>query len=60
MLLFCILYPKIFNFIYVCGKQETGSASRFDRIAKYNQLLRIEEILGIAARYWGKDFKYAR
>ena len=33
---------------------------RFDRIAKYNQLLRIEEILGIAARYWGKDFKYAR
>lgn len=42
------------------GLIKTGSASRSDRIAKYNQLLRIEEILGIAARYWGKDFKYAR
>jgi enolase 1/2/3 len=34
---------------------KTGSASRSDRIAKYNQLLRIEEQLGAAARYAGKD-----
>jgi len=42
------------------GLIKTGSASRSDRIAKYNQLLRIEEQLGIAARYIGKDFKYMR
>ncbi len=36
------------------GQIKTGSASRTDRIAKYNQLLRIEEDLGIAARYRGK------
>jgi len=42
------------------GLIKTGSASRTDRIAKYNQLLRIEEILGSSARYLGKDFKYAR
>jgi enolase len=41
------------------GQIKTGSASRSDRIAKYNQLLRIEEILGPSARYPGKDFKYA-
>ena len=34
-----------------CGQIKTGSASRSDRIAKYNQLLRIEEELGAAARY---------
>jgi enolase len=33
---------------------KTGSLSRSDRIAKYNQLLRIEEELGSAARYAGK------
>ena len=33
------------------GQIKTGSASRTDRIAKYNQLLRIEEELGSAARY---------
>lgn len=43
-----------------CGQIKTGSASRSDRIAKYNQLLRIEEELGEAARFIGKDFKYAR
>ena len=32
-----------------CGQIKTGSASRTDRIAKYNQLLRIEEILGDSA-----------
>ncbi len=42
------------------GLIKTGSASRTDRIAKYNQLLRIEEILGTSARYLGKDFKYAK
>ena len=40
------------------GQIKTGSASRSDRIAKYNQLLRIEEQLGTSARYLGKDFKY--
>jgi enolase len=42
------------------GLIKTGSASRSDRIAKYNQLLRIEEQLGNQARYIGKDFKYMR
>lgn len=42
------------------GLIKTGSASRTDRICKYNQLLRIEEILGNSAKYLGKDFKYAR
>lgn len=42
------------------GLIKTGSASRTDRIAKYNQLLRIEEQLGGAAKYPGKDFKYKR
>lgn len=38
-----------------CGQIKTGSASRTDRIAKYNQLLRIEEELGSSAFYgWGK------
>lgn len=40
------------------GQIKTGSASRTDRIAKYNQLLRIEEELGETARYPGKGFKY--
>lgn len=42
------------------GLIKTGSASRTDRIAKYNQLLRIEEQLGTAAYYPGKNFKYVR
>ncbi|MCF8233578.1 MAG: phosphopyruvate hydratase [Bacteroidales bacterium] len=42
------------------GLIKTGSASRSDRIAKYNQLLRIEESLGRSARYPGKDFRYAK
>lgn len=40
------------------GQIKTGSASRSDRIAKYNQLLRIEEQLGKMAYYPGKDFKF--
>ncbi|MDZ4668309.1 MAG: phosphopyruvate hydratase [bacterium] len=42
------------------GQIKTGSASRTDRIAKYNQLIRIEEELGKTAYYPGKDFKYAK
>lgn len=42
------------------GLIKTGSASRTDRIAKYNELLRIEEILGNDAYYLGKDFKYCK
>jgi enolase len=36
-----------------CGQIKTGSLARSDRLAKYNQLLRIEERLGAAARYEG-------
>ena len=41
-----------------CGQIKTGSLSRTDRLAKYNELLRIEEELGKKARYAGKTFKY--
>jgi enolase len=41
-----------------CGQIKTGSLSRSDRMAKYNQLLRIEEELGSTAKFIGKDFKY--
>ena len=41
-----------------CGQIKTGSASRSDRIAKYNQLLRIEEELGENAKFIGKNFKF--
>ncbi|MCU0242899.1 MAG: phosphopyruvate hydratase, partial [Vicinamibacteria bacterium] len=37
-----------------CGQIKTGSASRTDRVCKYNQLLRIEEELGPIARYGGR------
>ena len=37
------------------GQIKTGAPSRTDRVAKYNQLLRIEEELGDAAEYLGKD-----
>ena len=36
-----------------CGQIKTGSSARADRTAKYNQLLRIEEQLGLQARYAG-------
>ena len=42
------------------GQIKTGSASRSDRIAKYNQLLRIEEELGSSALFNGRNFKYIR
>jgi enolase len=41
-----------------CGMIKTGSASRSDRIAKYNQLLRIEEQLSKSARYPGRSLRY--
>ncbi|WP_372893082.1 phosphopyruvate hydratase [Rhodosalinus sp.] len=37
-----------------CGQIKTGSLARSDRLAKYNQLIRIEEMLGTAARYAGR------
>ena len=40
------------------GQIKTGSASRSDRMAKYNQLLRIEQQLGKNAYYPGKDFRF--
>jgi enolase len=40
------------------GQIKTGSASRSDRVAKYNQLLRIEEELGNMAYYPGMNFRY--
>ncbi len=43
-----------------CGQIKTGSASRTDRMAKYNQLLRIEEILGPAAIYPKGRIKFGR
>lgn len=43
-----------------CGQIKTGAPSRSDRVAKYNQLLRIEEQLGSSARYLGKAFRFAR
>lgn len=41
------------------GQIKTGSMSRTDRVAKYNQLLRIEEELGASAEYGGKDVFYS-
>ncbi|GLQ18459.1 phosphopyruvate hydratase [Maritalea porphyrae] len=38
-----------------CGQIKTGSLARSDRLAKYNQLIRIEEQLGFAAKYAGRD-----
>jgi enolase len=43
-----------------CGQIKTGSASRSDRIAKYNQLLRVEEDLGTSAYFPGKDYKFVK
>lgn len=43
-----------------CGQIKTGSASRSDRMAKYNQLIRIEEMLGSGAKYLGKSLKFGK
>jgi enolase len=37
-----------------CGQMKSGAPARSERVAKYNQLLRIEEILGDAAAYAGR------
>jgi len=42
------------------GQIKTGSICRSERIAKYNQLIRIEEILGTSAQFLGKNFKYMK
>ncbi|MBP5677983.1 MAG: phosphopyruvate hydratase [Bacteroidales bacterium] len=42
------------------GLIKTGSASRTDRICKYNQLMRIEEALADQAQYLGRDFKFIK
>jgi len=38
-----------------CGQIKTGSLARSDRLAKYNQLIRIEEELGVVAQYAGRS-----
>ncbi|WP_121352479.1 phosphopyruvate hydratase [Flavisolibacter nicotianae] len=43
-----------------CGQIKTGSASRTDRMAKYNQLIRIEELLGASAYYPGANLKFGK
>jgi len=43
-----------------CGQIKTGSASRTDRMAKYNQLIRIEELLGSTAYYPGAKLKFGK
>lgn len=43
-----------------CGQIKTGSGSRTDRMAKYNQLLRIEELLGDSAVYPGGNIKFGK
>lgn len=43
-----------------CGQIKTGSASRSDRMAKYNQLIRIEEMLDSNAIYLGKSLKFGK
>ncbi|GAA4317238.1 phosphopyruvate hydratase [Flaviaesturariibacter amylovorans] len=43
-----------------CGQIKTGSASRSDRMAKYNQLIRIEELLGESAYYPGASLRFGK
>jgi enolase len=43
-----------------CGQIKTGSASRTDRMAKYNQLIRIEELLGVSAYYPSAKLKFGK
>ena len=38
-----------------CGQIKTGAPARSDRVAKYNQLLRIEQLLGTRAKYLGNQ-----
>jgi enolase len=43
-----------------CGQIKTGSASRSDRMAKYNQLIRIEELLGASAYFPASKLKFGK
>ena len=43
-----------FGIALFCGQIKTGAPARSDRVAKYNQLLRIEEMLGEAAAFRGR------
>ena len=43
-----------------CGQIKTGSASRTDRMAKYNQLIRIEELLGDSGYYPSNNLKFGK
>jgi enolase len=43
-----------------CGQIKTGSASRSDRMAKYNQLIRIEEMLGESGEYPAGRIKFGK
>ena len=45
---------------FSCSQIKTGSCSRSDRVAKYNQLLRIEESLSTKASFSGKNLKYCK
>ena len=48
-------YISDLSVAFSCGQIKTGSCSRSDRVAKYNQLLRIEEFLGEKAFFLGKN-----
>ena len=52
-----ILKKKI-EFIFLFCQIKTGAPCRSERLAKYNQILRIEEELGAAAKYAGKNFRH--
>ena len=52
-----ILKKKI-EFIFLFCQIKTGATCRSERLAKYNQILRIEEELGAAAKYAGKNFRH--
>ena len=58
---FVLYYKRLEKAVALnCGQIKTGSASRSDRMAKYNQLLRIEESLGDLAYYPGKKLKFGK
>jgi len=52
---FC--YASFFNMWILIVQIKTGAPCRSERLAKYNQLLRIEEELGTSAKYAGKAFR---
>ena len=61
VMLACIEKPQttfVCNGCCVFAQIKTGAPCRSERLAKYNQLLRIEEELGPGARYAGKNFRH--